>query len=140
MPILSIYLLWPYASNKASKGQTITYIYFAAAIVSEVVATSALKASEQFTKLTPSLIVIIGYCISFYLVTLVLKTIPVGITYAIWSGVGIVLVALVGAILYKQIPDIPAVIGMGFIIAGVVIINVYSMAPPSANSLMPLSK
>ncbi len=103
-----------------------TYIYFAAAIISEVVATSALKASEQFTKLTPSLIVIIGYCISFYLVTLVLRTIPVGITYAIWAGVGIVLVALVGAILYRQIPDIPAVIGMGLIIAGVVIINVYS--------------
>ena len=103
-----------------------TYIYFAIAIVSEVVATSALKASKQFTKLTPSLIVIIGYCISFYLVTLVLRTIPVGITYAIWAGVGIVLVALVGAILYKQIPDIPAVIGMGLIIAGVVIINVYS--------------
>jgi small multidrug resistance pump len=103
-----------------------TYIYFAAAIISEVVATSALKASEQFTKLTPSLIVIIGYCISFYLVTLVLKTIPVGITYAIWAGVGIVLVALAGAILYKQIPDLPAVIGMGLIVAGVVIINVYS--------------
>ena len=103
-----------------------TYIYFAVAIVSEVVATSALKASEQFTKLTPSLIVIIGYCISFYLVTLVIRTIPVGITYAIWSGVGIVLVAVVGAILYKQIPDMPAAIGMGFIIAGVVIINVYS--------------
>ena len=103
-----------------------TYIYFAAAIVSEVVATSALKASEQFTKLTPSLIVIIGYCISFYLLTLVLRTIPVGITYAIWAGVGIVLVALVGAIVYKQIPDLPAVIGMGLIVAGVVIINVYS--------------
>ena len=103
-----------------------TYIYFAAAIISEVIATSALKASEQFTKLMPSLIVIVGYCISFYLVTLVLKTIPVGITYAIWAGAGIVLVALVGAILYKQIPDLPAVIGMVFIIAGVVIINVYS--------------
>ena len=103
-----------------------TYIYFAAAIISEVIATSALKASEQFTKLIPSLIVIVGYCLSFYLVTLVLKTIPVGITYAIWAGVGIVLVALDGAILYKQIPDVPAVIGMGFIIAGVVIINVYS--------------
>ena len=103
-----------------------TYIYFAVAIVTEVVATSALKASEEFTKLIPSLIVIVGYCISFYLVTLVLRTIPVGITYAIWAGVGIVLVALVGAILYRQIPDIPAVIGMGLIIAGVVIINVYS--------------
>ena len=103
-----------------------TYIYFAAAIITEVVATSALKATGEFTKLIPSLIVVVGYCISFYLVTLVLRTVPVGITYAIWAGVGIVLVALVGAILYKQIPDIPAVIGMGLIIAGVVIINIYS--------------
>ncbi len=103
-----------------------TYLYFAAAIISEVVATSALKATQEFTKLIPSLIVIFGYCISFYLVTLVLRTVPVGITYAIWAGVGIVLVALVGAILYKQIPDIPAMIGMALIIAGVVIINVYS--------------
>ena len=103
-----------------------TYLYFAAAIISEVVATSALKATQEFTKLIPSLIVIVGYCISFYLVTLVLRTVPVGITYAIWAGVGIVLVALVGAILYKQIPDIPAMIGMALIIAGVVIINVYS--------------
>lgn len=103
-----------------------TFIYLALAIVSEVVATSALKASAEFTKLIPSLIVIIGYCISFYFLTLVLRTIPVGIAYAIWSGVGIVLVTLVGAFLYKQIPDIPAVIGMGLIIAGVVIINVYS--------------
>ena len=103
-----------------------TYIYFAVAIVSEVVATSALTASEQFPTLKPRLIVIFGYSISFYLVTLVIRTIPVGITYAIWSGVGIVLVAVVGAILYKQIPDMPAAIGMGLIIAGVVIINVYS--------------
>ena len=103
-----------------------TYLYFAAAIISEVVATSALKATQEFTKLIPSLIVIVGYCISFYLLTLVLRTVPVGITYAIWAGVGIVLVALVGAILYKQIPDIPAMIGMALIIAGVVIINVYS--------------
>ena len=102
------------------------YVYFALAILSEVAATSALKASEQFTKLTPSLIVIIGYCISFYLLTLIVKTIPIGITYAIWSGVGIVLVALVGSVLYRQIPDIPAVVGMGLIVAGVVIINVYS--------------
>ncbi len=102
------------------------YVYFALAILSEVAATSALKASEQFTKLTPSLIVIIGYCISFYLLTLIVKTIPIGITYAIWSGAGIVLVAVVGSVLYKQIPDIPAVVGMGLIVAGVVIINVYS--------------
>jgi small multidrug resistance pump len=103
-----------------------TYLYFAVAIVAEVVATTALKASEQFTRIIPSLIVIIGYCISFYLVTLVLRTIPVGITYAIWSGAGIILVAAIGAFYYKQVPDIPAIIGMGFIIAGVVIIHVYS--------------
>ncbi len=102
------------------------YIYLAIAIVTEVAATSALKASEEFTKLIPSLIVIVGYGVAFYLLTLVLRTIPIGITYAVWAGLGIVLVALVGAILYKQIPDIPAVIGMGLIVAGVVIINVFS--------------
>lgn len=102
------------------------YFYFAIAIVAEVVATSALKASEQFTRIIPSLTVVIGYCISFYMVTLVLRTIPVGITYAIWSGVGIVLITLIGAVLYRQIPDLPAIIGIGFIIAGVVIINLYS--------------
>lgn len=102
------------------------YIYLAIAIVTEVAATSALKASEEFTKLIPSLIVIVGYGVAFYLLTLVLRTIPVGITYAVWAGLGIVLVALVGAILYKQIPDIPAVIGMGLIVVGVVIINVFS--------------
>jgi len=102
------------------------YIYLAIAIVTEVAATSALKASEEFTKLIPSLIVIVGYGVAFYLLTLVLRTIPIGITYAVWAGLGIVLVALVGAILYKQVPDIPAVIGMGLIVAGVVIINVFS--------------
>lgn len=102
------------------------YIYLAIAIIAEVAATSALKASNEFTKLIPSLIVIVGYGVSFYLLTLVLRTIPVAITYAIWSGAGIVLVAMVGAILYKQIPDIPAIIGMGLIVAGITTINVYS--------------
>ncbi|MHC4791795.1 MAG: DMT family transporter [Planctomycetota bacterium] len=102
------------------------YTYLAIAIIAEVAATSALKASDEFTKLIPSLIVIVGYGASFYLLTLVLRTIPVAITYAIWSGLGIVLVALVGAILYKQIPDIPAVLGMGLIVAGIAIINVFS--------------
>lgn len=102
------------------------YIYLAIAIITEVAATSALKASEGFTKLIPSLIVIVGYGVAFYLLTLVLRTIPVGITYAVWAGLGIVLVVLMGAILYKQIPDIPAVIGMGFIVAGVAIINLFS--------------
>ncbi len=102
------------------------YIYLAVAIIAEVAATTALKASEEFTRPIPSLIVIIGYGIAFYCLTLVLRTIPVGIAYAIWAGLGIVLIALVGAILFRQIPDLPAVIGMILIVCGVVIVNVFS--------------
>ena len=102
------------------------YLYLAIAIVAEVVATSALKASAEFTKLLPTVIVVTGYGIAFYFMTLVLRSIPIGITYAVWSGVGIVLVAIVGAFLYKQIPDVPAIIGMGLIISGVVVIHVFS--------------
>ena len=102
------------------------YFYLAIAIIAEVAATSALKASAEFTRLIPSLIVIVGYGIAFYCMTLVLRSIPVGITYAVWAGLGIVLVTIVGAILYKEIPDIPAVIGIGLIVAGVIVINVYS--------------
>lgn len=103
-----------------------TYLYLAVAIVAEVAATSALKASEEFTRLVPSVVVVVGYGIAFYFMTLVLRVIPVGVTYAIWSGLGVVLVAVVGSFLYKQTPDIPAVIGMGLIISGVVVINVFS--------------
>jgi small multidrug resistance pump len=103
-----------------------TYVYLAIAVIAEGAATSALKASEEFTKLVPSLIVVIGYGVAFYLMTLILRTIPIGITYAMWSGLGIVLVALVGIILYQEVPDVPAILGMGLIIAGVVIINVFS--------------
>ena len=103
-----------------------SYIYLAIAIIAEVIATSSLKASEEFTRLVPSTIVVVGYGVAFYFLTLVLRTIPVGITYAIWSGVGIILVALVAMVLYKQVPDLPAIIGMGLIIAGVVIINLFS--------------
>ena len=103
-----------------------TYLYLAIAIVAEVAATSALKASEEFTKLYPSLIVVVGYSVAFYFMTLVLRVIPIGITYAVWSGLGIVLVAVVGFFLYKQTPDIPAIIGMGLIVSGVVIMNVFS--------------
>ena len=102
------------------------YSSLAIAIIAEVIATSALKASEEFTKLVPSLIVLIGYGAAFYFLTLVLRTIPVGVTYAIWSGLGIVLVTIAGVILYKQMPDLPAVLGMGLIVAGVVVINVFS--------------
>nr|WP_329604961.1 multidrug efflux SMR transporter [Spartinivicinus ruber] len=102
------------------------YFYLAIAIIAEVAATSALKASEEFTKLVPSLVVIVGYGLAFYLLSLVLRTIPVGITYALWAGLGIVLVALVGAVVYKQTPDLPAILGMGLIVAGVIVINVFS--------------
>ena len=102
------------------------YLYLAIAIIAEVAATSALKAAAEFTRLIPSLIVIVGYGVAFYFLTLVLRTIPVGITYAVWSGLGIVLVTIIGAILYKEIPDLPAVIGIGLIVAGVAVINIYS--------------
>jgi small multidrug resistance pump len=104
----------------------VAYLYLAVAILAEVIATSALKASEEFTRLYPSLIVVVGYSIAFYFMTLVLRTIPIGITYAIWSGLGIVLVAIIGVILYKEIPDIPAIIGMGLIISGVAVIHLFS--------------
>jgi len=103
-----------------------TYLYLAIAIIAEVAATSALKSSEEFTKLFPSLIVIVGYGVAFYFMTLVLRVIPIGITYAVWSGLGIVLVAIVGFFLYKQTPDIPAIVGMGLIVSGVIVINVFS--------------
>ncbi len=84
-----------------------TYLYLAIAIIAEVVATSALKASEEFTRLAPSTIVVVGYGVAFYFMTLVLRAIPIGITYAVWSGLGIVLVTIVGFFLYKQTIDIP---------------------------------
>ncbi len=102
------------------------YIYLAIAIVSEVIGTSALKASKEFTTLWPSVVVITGYIVSFYFMTLALRTIPLGVTYAVWSGIGIVLVALVGLFLYHETPDVPAIVGMGLIIAGVIVIHMFS--------------
>ena len=103
-----------------------TYVYLALAIIAEVAATSALKASEEFSRLIPSLIVVVGYSVAFYFMTLVLRVMPVGVTYAIWSGLGIVLVTVAGFFLYRQTPDIPAMLGMGLIISGVVVIHVFS--------------
>ncbi|MGV6810470.1 MAG: DMT family transporter [bacterium] len=102
------------------------YLYLAIAIISEVMATTALKSSQGFTQFIPSVVVIIGYGSAFYFLSLVLKTIPVGIAYAIWAGVGIVLLAIVAAIVFKQIPDLPAIIGMVLIISGVFVIKVFS--------------
>jgi len=101
-------------------------LYLAVAIISEVIATSALKASNGFTHLWPSVLVVVGYAIAFYMLSLVLETMNVGLAYAIWAGLGIVLVSIVGAVMYNQVPDLPAILGMGLIVTGVFIINVYS--------------
>ncbi|MCV6609561.1 MAG: multidrug efflux SMR transporter [Amphritea sp.] len=101
-------------------------IYLLIAIVSEVIATSALKSSEEFSRLVPSILVVVGYGVSFYCLALALKSIPLGVAYAVWAGAGVALIAIVGAIAYKQTPDLPAIIGMVLIVAGVVVINLFS--------------
>ena len=102
------------------------WVYLLLAIVSEVVATSALKSSESFSRLWPSVLTVVGYGVAFYLLSLTLREMPVGIAYAIWSGVGIVLVSLAAVVLFGQKLDLPALIGMGLFVAGVIVINVCS--------------
>ncbi len=106
------------------------YLFLAIAIVLEVIGTSALKFSQQFTRLVPTAVMGVCYIAAFYFLSLTLKTIPVGISYAIWSGVGIVLISLVGMLEFKEIPDWPAVIGLLLIIAGVIVINLFSKTAP----------
>ncbi len=103
-----------------------TYLPLLAAIVLEVIATSALQASQQLSRLGPSVLVVVGYAGAFYFLSLALRGIPVGIAYAIWSGLGIVLISAVGWVLYGQKLDLPAMVGIGFIMAGVLIVNVFS--------------
>lgn len=104
------------------------FLYLSIAIVAEVAATTALKASDSFTKFGPLAITAIGYAIAFYFLSLTLKTIPVGVAYAIWSGLGIVLISGLGFVLFRQSLDTPALIGMALIIAGVIVINGFSKA------------
>lgn len=103
-----------------------TYLYLAIAIVAEVIATSCLKASEGFTRLGPSLFVVAGYAVAFYFLSLTLRTMSIGVAYAIWCGAGIVLVALIGWLVLGQKLDLPAIGGMALIIAGVAVINLFS--------------
>ena len=98
------------------------------AIFSEVVATSSLKSTEGFTKLVPSVIVIVGYCAAFYFLSMTLDTIPIGIAYAVWSGVGIAGIALISVLFLDQRLDGAALIGIGLIVAGVVVLRVFSDA------------
>mgnify|MGYP002017594655 FL=1 len=96
------------------------------AILSETIATTALKASEGFTVLLPSIIVVIGYCLSFYFLSLTLRTIPVGIAYAVWSGVGVALVTVFGVLVYNQRLDFSALVGISLIMLGVVVLFSFS--------------
>ncbi len=104
------------------------YLFLAGAIVAEVVATTALKASDGFTRLAPSVVTAVGYAVAFYLLSQVLKTIPTGVAYAIWSGAGIVLITLIAWLGFGQKVDAAAILGMGLIVAGVLVINVFSKA------------
>lgn len=103
-----------------------TYLYLAIAIVAEVVATSMLKATHGFTKPIASIVVVLGYCLAFYMLSITLRTMQVGVAYAIWCGVGILLVTAISIVLYKQVPDLWAVTGMALIMAGVLMINLMS--------------
>jgi small multidrug resistance pump len=104
------------------------YFWLAGAILSEVIGTSALKASNGFTKAVPSLLTVLAFACAFYCLSITLRTIPVGIAYAIWSGVGIVLISLIALVLFGQTLDAPALIGMALIVAGVVVVNLFSKA------------
>jgi small multidrug resistance pump len=102
------------------------WLYLGTAIVAEVMATSVLKAADGFTRLIPSLVVLAGYATAFYFLSLTLRTLPLGIAYALWSAVGITLVTVIGWLLYRQSLDAPALLGIGLIVAGVVVIQGFS--------------
>ena len=103
-----------------------SYFYLALAIVAEVAGTSLLKVTEEFTKIIPTTFLVIFYLISFWLMTLALRELPLGVVYAVWSGLGIVLVAIIGAFVYKEVPDLASIIGMTLIISGIVVMHLFS--------------
>ncbi|MGA9254625.1 MAG: SMR family transporter [Roseobacter sp.] len=102
------------------------YIYLTLAVLFETIGTTALQASQQFSRIGPTLVVIVAYALAFYLLGLTLKFMPVGVVYAIWSGLGIVFIACIGFIIFGQRLDLPAVIGLGLIIAGILVIHLLS--------------
>jgi small multidrug resistance pump len=104
----------------------VKWLYLAIAIGAEIIATSALKASNGFSRPWPTVVTVLGYGVAFYFLSLTLREIPMGVAYAIWSGVGIALISLVGMLFFGQRLDTPALIGMGLIVAGVVVMNVFS--------------
>jgi len=104
----------------------LNYVYLLVAVVFEVLATTALKQTQGFTRLVPSLLTVAGYGFAFYFLSLPLRTMPVGIAYALWCGAGIVLITAIGWIWFRQHLDLPAFLGIGLIMAGVVVINLFS--------------
>lgn len=102
-----------------------TYLILLVAIVAEVIATSALRASEQFTRPLPTVLVVIGYALAIYLLSIAVRSMPTGVVYALWSGLGVVLVSVIGVFLGQKL-DLPAVLGIGLILSGVVVINLFS--------------
>lgn len=106
------------------------WLYLGIAIMAEVIATSLLKSAQEFSRFWPSLAVVCGYAVAFYFLSLTLRTLPVGIAYAVWSGVGVVAVTLIAWLGYGQRLDAPALIGIGLIACGVLIMNVFSDSVP----------
>jgi len=104
----------------------VQYVYLIVAVIAETIGTTALQASQQFSRLLPSLIVMVAYGFSFYMMGLTLRFMPVGIVYAIWSGLGIVMIAAIGYVVFGQKLDLPAVFGMTLIVVGILIIHLYS--------------
>ncbi len=109
---------------------TKTYLILALAIVAEVIATTALARSESFTRLWPSLITVVSYAVAFWLLSFPLRVLPTGVVYAIWSGMGIVLISAVAWIWFRQALDAPALIGLGLILTGVLVVNLFSKSLP----------
>ena len=107
-----------------------TMFYLLVAVAFEVAATSALKETAGFTRLWPSLITIVGYAFAFYFLSLTLRSMPVGVVYALWSGAGIVLISIVGWVWFRQALDGPAIIGILLILAGVLVVNLFSKTVP----------
>lgn len=104
----------------------IAYLYLILAVIAETIGTTALQASQQFTRPIPSIVVVVGYAVSFALMSLTLRYMPVGIVYAIWSGLGIVLIAALGFVVFGQRLDLPAVIGLAMILSGILVIHLFS--------------
>jgi len=106
------------------------YLILLLAVVAETIGTSALQASQQFTRFWPSVLVVGAYSISFYLLSHTLAYMPVGVVYALWSGMGIVLIALIGYFVFGQMLDLPAILGMAMILGGILVIHLFSKATP----------